>query len=148
MWKAIVERMESEFGGTLSSAMDWAVSAAILIGAAVAAWLLHAAILGVVGRLSSERRPFLRSVLSATSNQTRLALLLVALAIALPTAPLGPQTRDILVRLLGLATICLLGWDAAPMTVGRRQSTVLAVDVDGRSASRSTRVRLHPDAYC
>ena len=113
MWQAIVERIASEFGGTLSSATDWAVSAAILIGAAVAAWLLHAAILGLVGRLSRERRPFLRSVLSATRNQTRLALLLVALAIALPTAPLGPQTRDVLVRLLGLATICLLGWVAA-----------------------------------
>ena len=42
MWQAIVERMESEFGGTLSSAMDWAVSAAILIGAAVAAWAIIA----------------------------------------------------------------------------------------------------------
>jgi hypothetical protein len=71
MWQAIVERMESEFGGTLSSATDWAVSAAILIGAAVAAWLLHAAILALVGRLSSERRPFLRSVLDATRNPTR-----------------------------------------------------------------------------
>jgi hypothetical protein len=36
MWQALVERMESEFGGTLSSATDWAVSAAILISAAVA----------------------------------------------------------------------------------------------------------------
>jgi hypothetical protein len=84
MWQAIVERMKSEFGGTLSSATDWAVSASILIGAVVAAWLLHAAILALVGRLSSERRPFLRSVLDATRNPTRLALLLLPSRSLLP----------------------------------------------------------------
>ena len=84
-----------------------------ILGAAIVAWLLHAAILALTRRISSERRPFLRSVLDATRNPTRLALLLIALAIALPTAPLGPQTKDILARLLGLATICLLGWVAA-----------------------------------
>jgi small-conductance mechanosensitive channel len=113
MWQAIVERIRSEFGGTLSSAADWALSAALLVGAAVAAWLLHAAILALARRLSGERRPYLRSVLGATKHPTRVALLLVALAIALPAAPLGPATKDLLARLLGLATICLLGWVAA-----------------------------------
>jgi small-conductance mechanosensitive channel len=113
MWQAIVERIRSEFGGTLSSAADWALSAALLVGAAVAAWLLHAAILALARRLSGERRPYLRSVLGATKYPTRVALLLVALAIALPAAPLGPATKDLLARLLGLATICLLGWVAA-----------------------------------
>jgi small-conductance mechanosensitive channel len=113
MWQAIVERIEREFGGTLSSAADWALSAALLVGAAVAAWLLHAAILALARRLSGERRPYLRSVLGATKNPTRVALLLVALAIALSTAPLGLATKGILARLLGLATICLLGWVAA-----------------------------------
>jgi small-conductance mechanosensitive channel len=113
MWQTIVERIRSEFGGTLSSAADWALSAALLVGAAVAAWLLHAAILALARRLSGERRPYLRSVLGATKYPTRVALLLVALAIALPAAPLGPATKDLLARLLGLATICLLGWVAA-----------------------------------
>jgi small-conductance mechanosensitive channel len=113
MWQAIVERIRSEFGGTLSSAADWALSAALLVGAAVAAWLLHAAILALARRLSGERRPYLRSVLGATKYPTRVALLLVALAIALPAAPLGPATKDLLARLLGLVTICLLGWVAA-----------------------------------
>jgi small-conductance mechanosensitive channel len=113
MWQAMIERIAGEFAGTLSSAADWAVSAALLLGAAIAAWLLHAAILALMRRFSSERRPFLRSVVGATRNPTRLALLLMALAIALPTAPLGPQTKDILARLLGLAAICLLGWIAA-----------------------------------
>jgi small-conductance mechanosensitive channel len=112
MWQAIVERFEREFGGTLSPAAEWAASAALLIGAAVAALLLHAATLALARRLFGERRPLLRSVLGATKGPTRLALLLIALAIALPTAPLGPETKDILARLLGLATICLLGWIA------------------------------------
>ena len=113
MWQAIVERIEREFGGTLSSAADWALSAALLVGAAAAAWLLHAAILALARRLSGDQRPYLRSVLRATKNPTRVALLLVALAIALSTAPLGPATKGILARLLGVATICLLGWVAA-----------------------------------
>jgi hypothetical protein len=112
MWQAIVERIRSEFGGTLSSAADWALSAALLVGAGVAAWL-HAGILALARRLSGERRPYLRSVLDATKYPTRVALLLVALAIALSTAPLAPATTDFLARLLGLATICLLGWVAA-----------------------------------
>jgi len=112
MWQAAVQRIASEFGGTLSFAAEWAVSAALLIGAAVAAWLLHAAILALVRRLLRQRRPFLRSVLGATKGPTRLGLLLLALAIALPTAPLGPDIKGILARCLGLAFICLLGWIA------------------------------------
>lgn len=112
MWQAAVQRIASEFGGTLSFAAEWAVSAALLIGAAVAAWLLHAAILALVRRLLRQRRPFLRSVLAATKGPTRLGLLLLALAIALPTAPLGPDIKGILARFLGLAFICLLGWIA------------------------------------
>ena len=112
MWQAAVQRIASEFGGTLSFAAEWAVSAALLIGTAVAAWLLHAAILALVRRLLRQRRPFLRSVLAATKGPTRLGLLLLALAIALPTAPLGPDIKGILARFLGLAFICLLGWIA------------------------------------
>ncbi|MGB3744234.1 MAG: hypothetical protein WBD11_06850 [Xanthobacteraceae bacterium] len=38
-----------------------------------------------------------------------MALLLLALAIALPTAPLGPEGKFIFVRCLVLGTICLIG---------------------------------------
>ena len=60
-----------------------------------------------------ERHPLLRSTLNATEGPARLALILLALAIALPSAPLDPNTEGILARVLGLATICLLGWAAA-----------------------------------
>jgi small-conductance mechanosensitive channel len=59
-----------------------------------------------------ERRPYLNRILTATKNPTRLALLLIALAAALPTAPLGPDGRLVFVRCLVLGTICLIGWTA------------------------------------
>ena len=89
-----------------------ALSAGVLVGAAIAALLLYAGVLALIRRAMSERRPFLRTVLSATKGPIRLGLLLVALAIALPATPLGAGTTEILARLLGLATICLLGWTA------------------------------------
>ena len=112
MWQAAVERLGNEFGGTLSCAADWALSAGLLAGAAIVALLLHAAALALVRRAIGERRPFLRAVLGATKGPTRLGLLLIALAVTLPTTPLTAGTAEILARLLGLATICLLGWIA------------------------------------
>jgi small-conductance mechanosensitive channel len=112
MLQTAVQQIQSKFGVTFSSATEWALSAALLIGAAVAALVLHAAALFVARRLMGERQMFLRTVLGATKGPTRLALLLIALAIALPAAPLAGDTASTLARLLGLATICLLGWIA------------------------------------
>jgi small-conductance mechanosensitive channel len=112
MLKNAVERVQNRFGIALSSATDWAVAAAILVSAAIVALLLHAALLWLARRFMGERQTFLRTVLAATKGPTRLGLLLIALAIALPTTPLAGETADILARLLGLVTICLLGWVA------------------------------------
>ncbi len=84
----------------------------ILAAATTAAWLLHAAILAVLRRLFGGRQLYLLSVLEQTRNPTRLALLLVALAIALPTAPLGSDSKIVICDFLLLGTICLLGWIA------------------------------------
>ena len=113
MWPAIVEGLQSRFGSMLPVAKDWAAAAFLLVGAAIVALLLHTAILALVRRALGERRPFLRTVLRATTGPARLALLLVALAIALPATPLSADTQANLGRLLALASICLLGWVAA-----------------------------------
>jgi small-conductance mechanosensitive channel len=63
-------------------------------------------------RLLRDRRPYLQTILNATKNPTRLALLVLVLAIVLPSAPFGPDTETVLARLLVLATICLVGWVA------------------------------------
>ena len=112
MWQAAVEQLRNGFSGKLSPLAGWALSAGLLVGAAIAALLLYAAVLALVRRALGGRRPFLRTVLSATKGPIRLGLLLVALAVALPATPLDADTTEILWRLLGLATICLLGWTA------------------------------------
>ena len=45
MLRNTVERMQNRFGIALTSATDWAVAAAILVGAAIIALVLHAALL-------------------------------------------------------------------------------------------------------
>jgi small-conductance mechanosensitive channel len=115
MWQGLAQWFQSilsAVGNALSFAPPWAVSLVLLVGATAAAWSLHAAILAILHRLLRGRRPYLRSVLDETRNPTRFGLLLIALAIALPTAPLGPDTKSVIARLLVLGAICLLGWMA------------------------------------
>jgi small-conductance mechanosensitive channel len=115
MWQDATQDIQSQLSAlknALSFAPPWAVSAILLVIAVVVAWLLYAAILAAARRLLRGKRPYLLSVLNATENPIRLGLLLLAFAIALPTTPLGSDTRIVLVRCLALATICLLGWIA------------------------------------
>jgi small-conductance mechanosensitive channel len=113
MWQAAIQRIQGISGNALPFAADWVLSVGILVGVALLAWLSYAVILAVARRVLGERHPLLRSTLNATEGPARLALILLALAIALPSAPLDPNTEGILARVLGLATICLLGWAAA-----------------------------------
>jgi hypothetical protein len=101
MWQGLVQWFQSilsAVGNALSFAPPWAVSLVLLVGATAAAWSLHAAILAILHRLLRGRRPYLRSVLDETRNPTRFGLLLIALAIALPTAPLGPDTESVIAQ--------------------------------------------------
>ena len=97
---------------TLSHAPPWAATAAIFAALIVAAWIVHATVVAVLRRLSRESRPYLRSVVEQTKNPALFALLLIALAIALETAPLANDAKTLIVRLLVLGTICLIGWIA------------------------------------
>jgi small-conductance mechanosensitive channel len=115
MWQDFIHRAKSAFSAlaaALSFAPPWAVSVIVLVVATATAWIIHAATLAVLNRLFGTRRPYLRSVLDQTRNPTRLGLLLIAMAIALQTAPLGAETRAFVSRLLGLGVICLVGWMA------------------------------------
>jgi small-conductance mechanosensitive channel len=107
-----VQAILSAIRNALSFAPAWAVSLVILVGTTAVAWLVHAVILVGLHRLLRERRPYLRSLIEQTRNPTRFALLLIALAIALPPAPLDAETKMLIARFLLLGTICLLGWMA------------------------------------
>jgi small-conductance mechanosensitive channel len=102
----------SEIGGELSFAPAWFVSFVILVAAFVVAWLIHSGILALVRHLLGGRRPYVETVVEATKNPTRFALLILALAIALPTTPLSGDMKGILGRILGLASIGWVGWIA------------------------------------
>src|SRR3984957_10670296 len=112
MLQDAIARTRSLFDAALPPITDWALAAAILIVAAIVALLLHAALLWLARRAMGERETFLRTVMAATRGPTRVGLLLVALAIALPATPLAGATASLLARLLGLGTIFLLGWVA------------------------------------
>jgi small-conductance mechanosensitive channel len=115
MWQDLIQDIRTQLSAirnALSFAPPWAVSAVILVTAVVVAWLLHAAILAGARRLLPGRRTYMRSILGATKNPTRLGLLLLALAVALPTTPLERDTKALLAQWLALATICLVGWIA------------------------------------
>jgi len=115
MWRNILQSFQQELNrlsDALSFAPAWAIWAALLIGAFAVACLLHAGALALLNRMLRQRRPYLNRILTATKNPARLALLLIALAVALPTAPLGAEGKLIFARCLVLATICLIGWTA------------------------------------
>lgn len=115
MWHDLTQGIQSflnALGDTLSRSPPWAASLAILAALIVAAWILRAIVVAVLRRLSRESRPYLRSVVEQTKNPALFALLLIALAIALQTAPLPIDARSLIVRLLVLGTICLIGWIA------------------------------------
>jgi small-conductance mechanosensitive channel len=113
MWQNIAHSFQTELddlGGRLSFAPAWAIWAALLVAVFAFACVVHAGTLAFFRRLFRDRRPYLDSILEATKNPTRLALLLIALAAALPTAPIGADGRLIYLRCLVLATVCLIGW--------------------------------------
>ena len=115
MWQEVSQNIRLQLdrlGLALSFAPAWAVSAIILVIAFIAALILHLAMVIVLRRLTYGKRPYLRRIIQATENPTRLAIFILAFAIALPSAPLGLETSHLLFRCLALATICLIGWTA------------------------------------
>lgn len=97
--------------GLRSYAPAWAVSLIIVVVALTVALVVHGILLAVARRVLGGR-PYLRTIIEATKEPTRLALLIAALAIALPTAPVDADTESVLGKMLVLATIVLVGWIA------------------------------------
>src|SRR5882762_8208023 len=67
---------------------NWLLAALTLVTAASAALLLDRAALRLVHRLVSPRRAFLHALISAMHGPLRMALVIVAISIVLPFAPL------------------------------------------------------------
>ncbi len=72
----------------------------IIVLAALIALVLHGWVRRLLRRALALRYPVLFTAVTQMRGLTRLALLIIALAIALPVAPLAPETRFWLARIL------------------------------------------------
>ncbi|HET7911696.1 MAG TPA: mechanosensitive ion channel domain-containing protein [Pseudolabrys sp.] len=96
--------------------LDWlpdpVVALLILAIAVLIALVLHRWARKLVRRALAGRYPYVFSVFTQTRNLTRLALLILAMIVAIPVAPLPPETAVLLARAMGVAVIGLIGWAA------------------------------------
>jgi small-conductance mechanosensitive channel len=94
--------------------------------------------------LLGERHPYWSALLRATNGPSRLALLVVALAVALPITTFDPAISDALAKTLTVATIALVGWMA--ITAGRLAGQLYLVRTRGDdpliARKRLTQVRV------
>lgn len=102
---------------TLALARSEVTSGLILAAAALIALAAHSVAVRLVRPLLGERHPYWSALLHATNGPSRLALLVVALAVALPLTFFDPAISDALARILTVSTIALVGWMA--ITAGR-----------------------------
>ena len=91
---------------------DPVVTAVILVLAALIAFSLHRLVRKLIRRLLAQRNPFIFSIFSQMRGVTQFALLILAMIIALPVAPIGPDTAEWVARLLLVGVIGLIGWAA------------------------------------
>ena len=95
----------------LGFAPDWIVALIILALSATLALGIHSLAMRLLQQIFGQPHSG-KSVLAAIGGPTRLALIVLGLSIALPTVPLSPETRALLVRLLLVTGIGLIGWTA------------------------------------
>ena len=95
---------------------DWLpdpVVAAVMLALAIAIALsLHRVVRKLIRQLLAERHPFAFSIFSRMRGVTQFALLIFAMVIAVPVAPLDPSSAEWLARLLLIGVIGLIGWAA------------------------------------
>src|SRR3974377_2560485 len=100
--------------GTIRTWLDWLpdplVSVLILLLPAAIALAVHNRLIAVARRLLAKRFPTGWSFVVQMHGLTRLAILLLAMIIAVPVAPIEPSTQRLLARLLLMAIIGLVGW--------------------------------------
>ena len=82
--------------------LDWlpdhVVSLFILLLAGAIAYSLHKSVRKLLRAMLAERYPYILSVFTQMRGVTRLGLLILAIVIAIPAAPLDPATADWLGR--------------------------------------------------
>jgi small-conductance mechanosensitive channel len=91
---------------------DLVVALLILAIAVLFALALHRWARKLVRRAIAGRYPFVFSVFTQTRGLTKAALLILVMMIAVPAAPIPPETAALLARMMAVAVIGLIGWAA------------------------------------
>lgn len=91
---------------------DWLIALLALLAAALLAFAIHRALMRMIRSLIGPRHEFLHSLMSATDAPIRFALMIIAVAIALPAVPLSRAASAVMAHSLIVAFILLLGWSA------------------------------------
>jgi small-conductance mechanosensitive channel len=101
---------------SIKNLVDWlpdpVVALLILAIAVLIALALHRWARKLVRRAIAGRYPFVFSVFTQTRGLTKAALLILTMMIAVPVAPLPPETAALLARMMAVAVIGLIGWAA------------------------------------
>jgi small-conductance mechanosensitive channel len=101
---------------TIKNWLDWlpdpVVAVLILALAAGIALVLHKQLRRLTRRLLLQRYPDVLSIFTQIRGLTRLGLLIVAMIIAIPAAPIDPDIAHFLFRLMLMAAVVLVGWAA------------------------------------
>ncbi|HEY2228298.1 MAG TPA: mechanosensitive ion channel domain-containing protein [Xanthobacteraceae bacterium] len=114
--RASVNDLLQRLSAGLNFAPAGVAGALILALAALVALVVHAIGVRLLRPLLSERHPYWSALLHATNGPTRLALLVLAFAIVLPSVSFDPEVSDLLAKILTIATIVLIGWIAMTAT--------------------------------
>jgi small-conductance mechanosensitive channel len=114
--RASVNDLLQRLAAALNFAPAGVAGALILTLAALVALAVHAIGVRLLRPSLSERHPYWSALLHATKGPTRLALLVLAFAIVLPSVSFDPDVSDLLARILTIATIVLIGWIAMTAT--------------------------------
>lgn len=95
---------------SLAWAPSWAVSALVLVTAALVALWVHRGVYKIITRMVESRDLFWRSLVSRTEGPTRLAMVVFALSIGVGLAPVTAWQGMVLRHLLLVCFIGLVGW--------------------------------------
>jgi small-conductance mechanosensitive channel len=106
-----IENAVREVTDALSFLPGWAVAAIVLALALVASLAVHW-LLGRLTRRAFAHRPGVVSLIAQTRALTRLAFVIIALALVLPALDLPPRAAGLFATALPFCFVVLLGWIA------------------------------------
>jgi small-conductance mechanosensitive channel len=89
---------------------DWAITASVLVLAAIIAFALHRLVRRLVRNLLAKRAPVVASIFGRLRGLTLLALLVLAIFAAIPLTRVDHDSAVAMARVMAIALICLIGW--------------------------------------